>query len=190
MLYIIGGNRDGVSSSEVFEVDLKHRTVFPLQNMNHARRRFHAVYDKKHIYCIGGTEGSSHSLFEKFNIEEKTWVDLAPLEPGYTPTVVVADKYFILAFSAKEPQYFFKYLIMDNKWVKEESQGISKMVLDFPTVCMANYGRKIVFGKAVRDTNNVEIAQFDPLTNKLTVHLHSALPEELLPLVLTPLYQK
>ena len=107
-MYLAGGSRDGELTAEVFEVHLKDRTVFPLPSMKKPRANFFMLTDRKAVYCIGGTGDGLSAHFERYSPEKREWTELAPLEQGFEPSFVVNDKYFICAFSDRQPQFFLK----------------------------------------------------------------------------------
>lgn len=87
---------------------LKDRTVFQLPSMKRPRADYFMLTDRKALYCLGGTGADGATHFERYCPEKKEWAELAPLEPGFVPTRCVGDRYFICAFSERDPQCFMK----------------------------------------------------------------------------------
>lgn len=54
-------------------------------------------------------------------------------------------------------------------------------------MCLANGMRHVLLGKAVRDSSDLELLHFDPLTNKTKKFSHLSLPNAFLPCVMVPL---
>ena len=166
-LYIIGGKRNGEPVSEVFEVDLKYRTVFPVESLKTARYNAFIMSDKKNIYCLGGTtiDGPNHAVFEKYDCTTKTWSSLAPLDPKFEPKLCINDKHFISCFGENKKE-FMKYIIEDDRWVQESSAAVPKDILSYTNVCVANQSKFTMLGRAVRESSNLDLLHFDQLTNK------------------------
>ena len=80
-----------------------------------------------------------------------------------------------------------RYLISDNKWIKEGDSGVCKDITTYTNMCMAGGLKHILLGKAIRESSDLELVHFDPLTNKLKKYTHLSVPENFLPSVMLPL---
>ena len=193
MLYLAGGSRDGQLSNEVFEAHLRDRTVFPLPALRQPRAGFFMFTDKKFVYCLGGTAPGAPAGFERYCPEKREWAELAPLEPGFEASYCVNDRHFVCVFSAREPQRFFKYpplsryLIADNRWIQETDPLLCSQLPLHSNACLASGLKHLLLGRAVRDSSELELLHFDPLTNKAKKLSQLALPEAFLPCVMAPL---
>lgn len=186
-LYIIGGEKKGEPLADVFEIDLKDRTVFQVGDLNHSRSKPFLWSDKKYIYCLGGIgfDGPNPSLFERYDPETKKWTDLSSLKTGFEPHLCIGDKHFISVFS-KGSQSFMKYVIDDDKWLEESSTSVPKDIFSYTNMCLANQSKFSLIGKAVRESSNVELLSFDHLTNKVQKHTQLSVLSSWLPIILVP----
>lgn len=173
--------------SEVFEIDLKDRTVFQVGNLITPRSKAFVLTDKKYIYCLGGVteKDSKKPPFEKYDPSTKEWTPLAQLTSTFEPHLCINDKHFISVFS-KGSASFMKYVIQDDRWVEEKGSQIPKDLFTFTNFCLANQSKFSILGKAVRETSNVEMLQFDHLSNKIQRHTQLSVLDSWLPIILVP----
>ena len=172
---------------EVFEIDLKYRTVFPVDSLKTGRYGAFVMTDKKHIYCLGGTafDGPNHTLFEKYDTNTKTWSTLTPLDTKFEPKMAINDKHFVSCFGGSQKE-FMKYIIQDDRWVVENAANIPKDILTYTNICLANQSRFSVMARPVRESSNLDLLHFDHLTNKIQKHSQLSVVDSWLPMILVP----
>lgn len=186
-MYIIGGKRNGEPVDDVFEIDLKYRTVFLVDKLKTPRYGGFVVSDKKHIYCLGGytLDGPNNSIFEKYDTNTKEWSNLSSLDPKFNLQMVINDKHFICCFGQNHKE-FMKYIIQDDRWVVESASSIPKDILSYTNICMANQSKFTILARAVRESSNLDLLHLDLLTNKIQKHSQLSVVDSWLPLILVP----
>ncbi|KAL4576096.1 hypothetical protein LXL04_012184 [Taraxacum kok-saghyz] len=130
-LFVVGGSKDRVCSSEVEYLDLNLGKWFPFRSMNSKRLAPAAAEINNVLYVSGGYDGKSYSSsLERLDPREEKWSELADMNKrrGCHSMVVLNEKLYALGGFDGE-KYVENVECLDTRmgsWVESEPMKVSR----------------------------------------------------------------
>ena len=129
---VIGGSQYG-PLAQVWEFNIKYRTIIPKKSMNIKRKNFGIVFDdlKKEVYVLGGHEDKgklTHSeKFHPYTGKLGEWTAIAPMsQRKRDPSACILNNQFIYVIGGNDngcTNKIEKYNIEANIWTNVEIVG-------------------------------------------------------------------